>query len=255
MKGTALHVSPHPDDEVLGCGATLLALKAAGWRVVNLACSLGRPGDHERRRAELAAAVACLGLEGVVADPPVAMSAGDDLAAAEDRVAEMVAAEATRLRPDLVLSPHPEDAHHGHAVVGRAVARKAVAARWWAWGVWRDLPAPNRYVPYGDATMATLQAALRAHAGEVTRNDYEELLAARARVQAILGAERVCGFGSGPASAEPFADLLEERAGSAGSGWHLPGGHVVGLGELVDPDPDGRDGGADALVDGVGDGP
>ncbi len=246
MNRTALHVSPHPDDEVLGCGATLLALRAAGWRVVNLACSLGRTADRERRRAELDAALAALGFEGVAADPPVAMSAGDDLAAAEVRVAELVAATAGRLGADLVLSPHPDDAHHGHALVGRAVGRSAVAPRWWAWALWRDLPAPNRYVPYGEEVMGRLLAALRHHAGEVGRNAYEELLPARARVQAILGSERVCGFGSGPAAAEPFADLLEERRGSGRSGWHLPPGHVVGLGDLVDPHPDAEQGGADA---------
>ncbi|HET6966555.1 MAG TPA: PIG-L family deacetylase [Acidimicrobiales bacterium] len=255
MNSTALHVSPHPDDEVLGCGATLLALRGAGWRVVNLACSLGRPAHRERRLAELEAAVSALGIEGIVADPPVDMSAGDDLAAAEDRVAELVASTAARLGADLVLSPHPDDAHHGHAVVGRAVARTAVAPRWWAWGLWRDLPTPNRYVSYGEDVMRRLLDALRRHAGEVGRNAYEELLPARARVQAILGSERVCGFGSGPASAEPFADLLEERSSSGGSGFHLARGHVVGLGELVDPHPDGRQGGADAVVDGVGDGP
>lgn len=258
MKGTALHVSPHPDDEVLGCGATLLGLRAAGWRVVNLACGLGRPAQWDSRRAELAAAVAALGIEGVVADPPVAMSAGDDLGAAEDRVADLVAATAAGIGADLVLSPHPGDAHHGHAVVGRAVGRSAVAGevgRWWAWGLWRDLPSPNRYVPYGEEVMSRLLSALDHHAGELDRNAYRDLLPARGRVQAILGSERVAGFGSGPASPEPFADLLEERAGGGRSGWHLARGHVVGLGHLVDPDPDGRQRGADALVDGIGDGP
>ena len=37
-----LAVSPHPDDELLGAGATLMALRDAGWRVINLAASLGR---------------------------------------------------------------------------------------------------------------------------------------------------------------------------------------------------------------------
>ena len=46
---TVLHLSPHPDDEVLGAGATLLGLRDAGHRVINLACSLGRPEQQERR--------------------------------------------------------------------------------------------------------------------------------------------------------------------------------------------------------------
>lgn len=255
MTGTALHVSPHPDDEVLGCGATLLALKTAGWRVVNLACSLGRPADRDRRRSELDVAVAALGIEGIVAEPPLAISSGDDLAAAEKRLTELIGQTVGRLGATLVLSPHPGESHHGHAVVGRAVSRAAGAERWWAWGLWRDLAAPNRYVPYDQGVLDRLLTALRGHAGEVRRNDLEDLLPARARVQAILGSERILGFGSGPASGDPYADLFEERVRSGRSGWHLSGGHVVGLGELVDPHPDRRDGGPDALVDGVGDGP
>lgn len=235
MTRTALHVSPHPDDEVLGCGATLLALRAAGWRVVNLACGLGRPADWERRRGELDAALAVLGIEGVVADPPAAMSRGDDLDTAEGRLADLVTDVAGRIDADLLVSPHPEDAHHAHAVVGRAVARTGAGDRWWSWGLWRDLPAPNRYVPYGPEVLERLMAALRCHAGELARNDYEDLLRSRARLQAVLGSERVLGFGSAPAAPEPFADLLEERARAGDGRWQLAPGGALGVAGRVLP--------------------
>ena len=232
MARVALHVAPHPDDEILGCGATLLALRSAGWRVVNLACSLGRPADHARRRAELEQAARVLGLEVRVADPPVAMSAGDDLVAAERRVAALAAAAGTDVGAELIVSPHPEDGHPGHALVGRAVAQVGVGARWWAWSLWRDLPAPNRYVPYGPSRLERLQKALACHAGELARNRYDDLLAARGRVQAVLGSERVLGFGAGPAAAEPFADLLEESVRAKAGAWQRAGGGVVGIGPL-----------------------
>jgi LmbE family N-acetylglucosaminyl deacetylase len=228
----ALHVAPHPDDEILGCGATLLALRAAGWRVVNLICSLGRPPDHGRRRAELEAAAEVLGIDLTVADPPVAMSGGDDLVDAEQTVAALVTAVGIDLGPDLIISPHPEDGHPGHALVGRAVTHVGVGSRWWAWSLWRDLPAPNRYVPYGRSTLDRLRDALACHAGELTRNRYDDLLPARSRVQAVLGSERVLGFGSGPASVEPFADLLEESARAEAGRWRRAGGGVVGIGRL-----------------------
>ena len=230
MVQTALHVSPHPDDEILGCGATLLALRSAGWRVVNLACSLGRPGDHDRRRAELDAAVAVLGIEGMVALPPVAMSSGDDLEAAEQRVATVIGEAASELRADLLLSPHPNDGHPAHALVGRAVRDAATTCpRWWAWGLWRDVQTPNRYVPYGDEALARLTQALSCHAGEVARNPYTDLLPARARVAAILGSELVHGFGTGPAAPDPYADLLEERVRSEDGSWQLSDRQVVGI--------------------------
>jgi LmbE family N-acetylglucosaminyl deacetylase len=49
---TLLHLAPHPDDEVMGGPGIMLALQASGHRIVNLACSLGRPKDRERREAE-----------------------------------------------------------------------------------------------------------------------------------------------------------------------------------------------------------
>lgn len=255
MTPTALHVAPHPDDEVLGCGATLVALRAAGWRVVNLTCSLGRPTDRDRRKTELGRAVEVMGIDAVTADPPVEMSGGDDLRMAEARVAELISVTADRVGAELLLSPHPDDAHPGHALVGRAVSSTSAGRRWWAWGLWRDLPSPTRYVPYGEEVLDRLTRALACHAGEVGRNDYLDLLRSRARLQAVIGSERVLGFGSGPAGPEPYADLLEERWRESGSGWQLARHHVVGLGHLVDPDPDGREGGADAVVHGVGDGP
>jgi LmbE family N-acetylglucosaminyl deacetylase len=264
---TAVHVSPHPDDEVLGCGATLVGLAAAGWRVVNLACSLGRAPDRARRAAELDAALSVLGIEGRRVEPPLAISRGDDLAAAEERLVTLISEAVQETGARLVISPHPEDAHHGHAVVGRAAARVAaarvgpgtvapppVALRWWAWGLWRDLPRPNRYIPYGEEVMARLGEALACHRGEIERNGYADLLVARGRVNAVLGAERVGGFGSGPLAAEPYADLLEERV-DRGSGLELAPGHVVGLVELADPDPDRLERGADAVLHGGGDGP
>ncbi|HMC38133.1 MAG TPA: PIG-L family deacetylase [Acidimicrobiales bacterium] len=228
MAGTALHVAPHPDDEILGCGATLLALRHAGWRVVNLTCSLGRPADHDRRRAELERARLVLGIDGLTADPPVAMSRGDDLAAAESRLAQLVAGTAGAVGADLILSPHPDDGHPAHAATGRAVERCGAAARWWAWGLWRDLPAPNRYVPFGFSVLDRLLEALDCHAGELERQPYDQLLITRARASAILGAERVFGFGSGPASSAPFAELLQERAWSR-SGWETAPDAALGV--------------------------
>lgn len=230
MTRTALHVAPHPDDEILGCGATLLALHAAGWRVVNLACSLGRPGDYDRRRGELDAAIRVLGIEGMVASPAVAMTSDDDLDAAEQQVATVVATAASEMGAELLLSPHPNDGHPAHALVGRAVRDAATTCpRWWAWGLWRDVQTPNRYVPYGDDVLARLTEALSCHAGEVARNPYTDLLPARARVAAILGSELVHGFGTGPAAPDPYADLLEERVRREPGGWELSDRQVVGI--------------------------
>ena len=97
MARTLLHLSPHPDDEVAGMPATLMALRDAGWRIVNLACGLGRPEQHQRRRAEVEEACRRAGFELLPCEPPLALSAGDDLAAAEETLVTLLA----RVLPEL----------------------------------------------------------------------------------------------------------------------------------------------------------
>src|SRR4051794_33209994 len=117
MTRTLLHLSPHPDDEVAGAPATLMALRDAGWRVVNLACGLGRPEQHERRRAELEEACKRAGFELIPCEPPLAMSADDDLEAAEDTLVGLLAGLLPQLDPGLVCAPSPHDGHHAHELV------------------------------------------------------------------------------------------------------------------------------------------
>ena len=208
---TAIHLSPHPDDEAIGAPATLLALRAAGHRVINVACGLGRPDQVRRREAELREACARGGLELVVLDPQLECS----------RVADWVAAHIVEDDVDLVVSPSPHDGHRGHELVGRAaregIARSGRGTRWWAWGLWADLPLPTLVTEFGEARMADVLAMLAAHAGELDRNDYAALVRCRAVAHRILGAERVFGFGSAGLDG-PYAELLTEL-GVHGGRW------------------------------------
>ena len=123
MARTVLHLSPHPDDEVAGMPATLMALRDAGWRVVNVACGLGRPAQHTRRRAEVEESCRRAGFELLVCDPPLALSAGDDLKASEEVLGELLAGLLPDLAPAIVCAPSPHDGHHAHELVGRAAYR------------------------------------------------------------------------------------------------------------------------------------
>lgn len=208
---TALHLAPHPDDEALGAPATLLALRDAGWRVVDLACGLGSvPGDRVRRREEVIDACTRAGF-------------ATRIAASEDVEAEVAAAVAHE-RPALVVSPDPDDdPHPAHAAVGRA-ARLAIEAapepraRWWTWALWGELRRPTLLVPFDAARLAELTHVLEAHASQLARNDYRVLLRARAELARIRGPELVFGFGAA-GIAEPYAELLTERVLGADGEW------------------------------------
>ena len=221
---TVVAVSPHPDDELLGAGATLMALRDAGWRVVNFACSLGRPADQERRRRELVEACDRARFELVIADPPAAIGAGDDPARAQRTICEGVSELITQTEAELLVGPSPHDGHHGHEPAGRAIC-DAVEARGQSrgvlfWGLWSGLAIPNVFVAFDGARMADLQRALAAHAGELARNRFDRLLTGRAQANAVLGAERVFGFGAAGQSHD-YAELLTAVGWSAADGWRL----------------------------------
>ncbi len=211
----AVHVAPHPDDEILGAGATLVMLRQQGWRIVALTCTLGRLGDHDRRRAELLDATGRVGFEPRVMDPLAGLSSSDDLSAGQEYVAESVASVISETGAALVVSPHPKDGHHSHEAVGRAVADallalSSTAPRWWQWGLWADLPRPTLYAPFTDRTLETVSHSVAAYEGENARNGFDMLYPARATAAKVLGSERVFGFGAPSASSLPYADLLAE---------------------------------------------
>jgi LmbE family N-acetylglucosaminyl deacetylase len=225
MTPTLLHLSPHPDDELAGAPATLMALRDQGWRIVNLACGLGRPEQHERRRAEVTEACRRARFELRLCDPPLALSAADDLAASEDRLVELLADIVAELAPALVCAPSPHDGHHAHELVGRA-AHRALAAHagpappLWLWGVWADLPFPTLIVPFDRARLAEVQHALAAHTSELARLPVDRLVAARAALNAGVGEERVHGSGVVSDPAVELAELICEVVLTP-SGWRL----------------------------------
>jgi LmbE family N-acetylglucosaminyl deacetylase len=214
MAPTIVHVAPHPDDEAVGCPGALLHLRDRGWQVVSVIASLGFPAQWERRRAEAEEAAQRAGFVPVFLNPPLDISVGDDLALATGRVAAELPGIVEAHGASIVVSPSPHDVHHGHETVARGV-QQAMAAlpatvRWWMWGVWGDLPAPNVFYAYDRPVMDRALHILEAYAGELERNDFRRLLTGRATANAVLGSERVFGFGSPAASALPYAEVLTE---------------------------------------------
>lgn len=218
---TTVHFSPHPDDELIGAPATLMALRDAGWRVVNLACGLGRPDQHARREAEVRNAAARARFELRIERPPVAMSSADDSADARERLLGIVRRELDDLRPRIVVSPSPNDRHPAHELVGGAVRdalaeRGDDAPRWWIWGLWGPLPLPTLATAFDAARMEEILDALDAHSGELARNDYRRFVRARAEMNASLGPELLFGFGSVAPPGARFVELLTEAVRTDG---------------------------------------
>jgi LmbE family N-acetylglucosaminyl deacetylase len=224
LSQVVLSVAPHPDDELVGAPATLMALRDAGWRVVNLACSLGRREDRRRRRAELAEACRMARFELATPEgiPPIGRD--HDLERAQRVLSAVIVELLEETAAPLIVGPSPHDGHHGHEVVGRAI-RDAVqtcggSLRVMFWGLWADLPIPNLLVPFGARRLEEIQRLLRSHAGELARNRLDLLVENRAAANVILGPERVFGFGVGGIE-HPYAELLTDVSWAPGAGWRL----------------------------------
>jgi LmbE family N-acetylglucosaminyl deacetylase len=237
MPPTVVHVAPHPDDEALGSPGSLLHLLDRGWEVVSVIVSLGFPDQHSRRRAEFEEASRRANFVPVFLEPPLSISLHDDLDHARDRVAVELPAIVAEYGASVVVSPSPHDVHHGHETVARGVQRAMEVlpptVRWWMWGIWGDLPAPNVFYPFGEPALARMLHVLEAYEGELARNDYRQLLAGRAATNAVLGSERVFGFGSPAASSLPFAEVLTEVR-RVGSRWMASEAHHLDEGPLLD---------------------
>jgi len=242
-----LHVAPHPDDELLGAGCTLLQLRDCGHHIVDAIVSLGRPEEHDVRRREAEAVAARVGFELVLPDTPFSLSSRDARRSSLAELRDFVATTVDRVQPDVVVSPSPHDGHPAHELVGGAV-RDAVELRagaiiWWMWGLWSELPITSLYAPIREEVLAEASAALELHASQVARRDFVRLLRARAAASAVLGVERVFGFGAAVDASSRHAELLCEAV------WVNPDWEL-GEARVLDPvapttDPHGVSGGPD----------
>jgi LmbE family N-acetylglucosaminyl deacetylase len=208
---TALHLSPHPDDELIGAPATLMALRDAGWRIVNVACGLGsREEQRDRRRHELEEACrrADFGLRFADSDPRAGIEAAIE-----------------EIDPAVVVSPGPGDSHPTHMHVA-ALAREALEARgeaaprWWMWALWGSLEQPNLATAFDSTRLREIQSALSAHRQELRRNDYRRLVRGRSEAAACLAPELLFGFGAEGERRPEYAELLCEAVRSEAS-WRL----------------------------------
>jgi hypothetical protein len=209
--------------------------------VVSVLTSQGFPSQWDRRKAEFSEASVRAGFVPVFLEPPLGISLTDDLALASDRVAAELPGIVATHDATVVVSPSPHDVHHGHECVARGVQRAMdelpSSVRWWMWGIWGDLPAPNVFFPFGEAELTRMLHILEAYQGELERNDYRRLLTGRALTNAVLGSERVFGFGSPAASSLPYAELLTEVRREGGR-WMASEAHHLDDGPIRDTQVD-----------------
>ncbi|KQW43743.1 MULTISPECIES: PIG-L deacetylase family protein [unclassified Roseateles] len=222
--GHCLIFAPHPDDECI-VGALPLRLKQeAGWRVSNVAVTLGSNVERrESRWAELQDACGVLGFGCIRAGADGLSDVRADTSERQPRLwqvhVETLAALLAAHRPDLVLAPHALDDNPSHRGVCRLVTEALAAARLDTvlahTEFWSTQSAPNALVQTSIADTARLIAALERHAGEIERNPYHLRLPAFLADAVRRGGELLLGAGE---AAPDFAfatlyRLVSYRAG------------------------------------------
>jgi LmbE family N-acetylglucosaminyl deacetylase len=133
-RGSVLALAPHPDDECLGCGGTLVLHRRQGDRVKVLIVTDGMAGDalgyyggldyRELRREEARRAAAVLGVEELVfwEYPDGRLSEAHDLAG---RLGTLLEAD----RPDIIYRPSRLEIHPDHWALGVAVEKALLRYR------------------------------------------------------------------------------------------------------------------------------
>lgn len=130
MTGRTLIVAPHPDDEILGAGGTLLRRRAeggvVGWLIVTgMTESAGWPRERILERDEEISRIASMVGFDQVFDLRLPPAKLDELPLAD--VVAAVSSAFQAFAPDEVLVPHRGDAHSDHRVV---FAAACACAKW-----------------------------------------------------------------------------------------------------------------------------
>ena len=186
-------LAPHPDDEVLACGALLALHAARGGESLIVAVTEGEASHREAhaqdalentdedqlartRRAERTAGMRQLDLN---PEQLTSLHLPDGEVARHE--AELARRVAALLRPsDVIVSPWRLDGHPDHDACGRAAARVSAATGrplweapvWmWHWARPNDARVPwmrLQALAVSDAARASKQAALKAHVSQLT---------------------------------------------------------------------------------------
>ena len=131
-RGPVVVFSPHPDDEVIGCGGALAFHVARGDPVHVVHLTGGEAGDPRKlagddlvavRRREAREAAQVLGLKELVA-----LDFEDGKLEPNDAMVARMAEEVTRVAPAVVYAPSPLECHPDHLAASFASAAALVRA-------------------------------------------------------------------------------------------------------------------------------
>jgi LmbE family N-acetylglucosaminyl deacetylase len=217
----ALFFAPHPDDECISGGIALRLMREAGFRVMNVAVTLGSNKERQAARlAELKDACQYLGFELITTGANGLERINAKTRQADPKhwadCAQVISALIETHQPSILIFPHDHDwnsTHIGtHFLVMDALERMPTGFQCHLvetefWGAMAD---PNLMVEISPTDLADMIAATTFHVGEVRRNPYHLSLPAWMMDNVRRGGE-VAGGQGGAAPDYAFAALYRLR--------------------------------------------
>jgi N-acetylglucosamine malate deacetylase 1 len=219
--------SPHPDDEVITGTLPLRLLRQSGWRVANVAVTLG--SNQARRPERLAELQACcqsigfdllLSCDGGLEQVNPAARAKDQ--AQWQKSVACIAGLLAEQKPQALLLPHERDWNVTHIGTHLLLmdALRSLGSDFSCFVIesefWGAMDSPNLMVECSRGDLADLIQALSLHRGEVARNPYHLRLPAWMIDNVRRGGELVGGQGALAPDFE-YATLYRLRHWRSGS--------------------------------------
>ena len=204
-----LAVAPHPDDETLGCGGTLLRHRRAGdavhWLIATrMSAAMGADEARIARRAQEIVEVAAR--YGFAETHQLDFDATRLDAVPLHTLVDAVGAVVRRVAPEIVYLPYRRDAHTDHARVFDAVA---------ACTKWFRYPSIHRVLAY--ETLSETEFQLDPDAGgfrATVFNDVTAYLDAKIDIMSVFASE--LGEHPFPRSGSSIRALAQLRGAAAG---------------------------------------
>ncbi len=186
-----LILSPHPDDDVIGCGGTLQLYKSRGAEVTSVYLTDGRKGGRRITGDELVAvrreeARRAAGILGI--DRLVFLDNRDGELEPSFKTVSEVSDILGEIRPEAVFLPFFTDNHADHIAASRIfllASRWAPAVMCYSYGIWTPLPSFNLLVDI-TALSALKDKALSEHRSQLELLDLSGAASGLSRYYSLM---------------------------------------------------------------------